>query len=55
MEAYLLPNGNMMVPKCGDDGDIHIDYYEEVRPGSADYKEWVEWFRRIGEEVPESE
>lgn len=44
MHAYLLPNGNLMVPLRAESADGTIgDAMVEVEEGSPLYEEWLPW------------
>ena len=52
MDAYRLPNGNLLVPKRAEGEGALCDGMVEAAPGSAEYEEWAAYYRRLGEAVP---
>lgn len=53
MQAYKLDNGNLLIPRRAEgEGGLLGDGMVEVGPDDPDYKGWVEWYAKRGEEPP---
>lgn len=53
MNAYRLPNGNLMVPKRAEGEGLVGDAWFEVGPDDPDFKSWMAWYERMGQEPPD--
>jgi hypothetical protein len=53
MDAFLLPNGNLLIPKraVSSDGTLG-DGSVEATPDDPDYKSWMAWYERQGRQPP---
>ena len=52
MDAILLPSGNMLVPKRAESDSLLGDGAEEVSRGSPEFSAWVDYYTRLGREIP---
>jgi hypothetical protein len=50
VQAYRLPNGNLMVPRRAQGEGVLGDAWVEVGPDDPDYKKWTDYFERVGRE-----
>lgn len=52
MNAYRLPNGNLLVPYAFYEDGIMGDGMIEVPPGDPEYEKWVKVYENRGKEIP---
>lgn len=55
MEAYLLPNGNLLVPKRAEGDGVLGDGFVEVGTDDDEYKAWMRYYKEQGREPPKRE
>jgi hypothetical protein len=52
VDAYRLPNGNLLVPRRAEAGGVVGDGMVEIGPDDPDYKTWADYYARQGKEPP---